>query len=326
MTIRLGYHQPYFSHAASSAALFPAVVAQAKEAEAAGFDLITVMDHFYQLPNFGKPDEPMLEAYTTLSALAMATERIALSAMVTGNTYRNPTLLAKSVTTLDMISGGRAVLGLGAGWYELEHRELGFEFGTFTERFERLDEALQIVEPMLRGLRPTVKGRWYQCENAMNEPRFRDDLPILLGGGGERKTFALAARHASHLNIICSPSELPRKLAAVRARCAEAGRDPDTLDTTYMCSVILDEDGDRARELQRAWLARRGIDLETLPDQQRAAVMDRQFVGAPDEVAAQLRARVLDHGVGGLTVNMVVNGHEPGAIALAGRALGPLVR
>lgn len=321
MSIRLGYHKPYFSHAESPAALFPAVVAQAKEAEAAGFDLVTVMDHFYQLPNFGRPDEPMLEAYSTLAALAMATERIQLSAMVTGNTYRNPTLLAKAVTTLDMISGGRAVLGIGAGWYELEHRELGFEFGSFAERFERLGEALEIIEPMLRGKRPTVKGRWYQCENAANEPRFRDDLPILLGGGGERKTFGFAARYAAHLNIICTPEELPRKLAAVRARCDEAGRDPDTLDVTYMCSVVIDEDGDRAREVQRAFVER----LVHLPEQGRAAVLERQFAGSPAEVAAQLEARVLVHGIRGLTISMPANGHQPGIIALAGRTLLPLL-
>jgi F420-dependent oxidoreductase-like protein len=325
MSIRLGYHQPYFSHARTPAELFPAVIAQARAAEAAGFDLITVMDHFYQLPHFGAPDEPMLEAYTALGALALATERIQLSAMVTGNTYRNPTLLAKAVSTLDVISGGRAVLGIGAGWYELEHQQLGFEFGTFTERFERLAEALQIIEPMLRGQRPTVAGKWYRCENAANEPRLRDDLPILLGGGGERKTFALAARHAAHLNIICAPAELPRKMDAVRQRCAEVGRDPDTLDTTYMCSVILDRDGDRARALQHADFARRGIDLAALSEAERAMVVARQFVGDPDEVAAQLRERVLAHGVGGVTLSMVVNGHEPGVLELAGRALRPLV-
>ena len=147
------------------------MIAQAREAEAAGFDAVFVMDHFYQLPGIGRPDQPMLESYTALGALATATERVQLSTLVTGNTYRNPTLLAKAVTTLDVVSGGRAVLGIGAGWFELEHRQLGFEFGTFTERFARLDEALQIIEPMLRGERPDVDGAWYHAENAINEPR-----------------------------------------------------------------------------------------------------------------------------------------------------------
>ncbi|MBF6464297.1 LLM class F420-dependent oxidoreductase [Nocardia beijingensis] len=327
MTIRLGYQMPNFSYGKSVRELFPTVVAQAREAEAAGFDTAFVMDHFYQLPGIGTPDEPMLEAYTALGGLATATERIQLSALVTGNTYRNPAMLAKTVTTLDVVSGGRAVLGIGAGWFELEHRSLGYEFGTFTDRFERLDEALHIIQPMLRGERPTFEGKWYRVENAMNEPRVRDDLPILLGGSGERKTFGLAARFADHLNIICNASELPRKIEALRARCAEVGRDPQTLETSYLCFVMMDEDGDLVRKQQRDYLSRMGIDLSVLSDAERAqSPADRQFVGTPDDVAEQLRTRVLDHGVDGLIINMVFNGHEPGAVELAGRTLAPLVR
>ncbi|BDT98471.1 MULTISPECIES: LLM class F420-dependent oxidoreductase [Nocardia] len=327
MTIRLGYQMPNFSYGKSVRELFPTVVAQAREAEAAGFDTAFVMDHFYQLPGIGTPDEPMLEAYTTLGGLATATERIQLSALVTGNTYRNPAMLAKTVTTLDVASGGRAVLGIGAGWFELEHRSLGYEFGTFTDRFERLDEALHIIQPMLRGERPTFEGKWYRVENAMNEPRVRDDLPILLGGSGEKKTFGLAARFADHLNIICNASELPRKIEALRARCAEVGRDPQTLETSYLCFVMMDEDGDLVRKQQRDYLSRMGIDLSSLSDAERAqSPADRQFVGTPDEVAEQLRTRVLDHGVDGLIINMVFNGHERGAVELAGRTFAPLVR
>lgn len=318
---------PNFSYGKSVRELFPTVIAQAREAEAAGFDTAFVMDHFYQLPGIGTPDEPMLEAYTALGGLATATQRIQLSALVTGNTYRNPAMLAKTVTTLDVVSGGRAVLGIGAGWFELEHRSLGFEFGTFTDRFERLDEALHIIQPMLRGERPTFEGKWYRVENAMNEPRVRDDLPILLGGSGEKKTFGLAARFADHLNIICNASELPRKLEALRARCAEVGRDPQTLETSYLCFVMMDEDGDLVRKQQRDYLSRMGIDLSELSDAERAqSPADRQFVGTPDEVAEQLRTRVLDHGVDGLIINMVFNGHEPGAVELAGRTFAPLVR
>lgn len=318
---------PNFSYGKSVRELFPTVIAQAREAEAAGFDTAFVMDHFYQLPGIGTPDEPMLEAYTALGGLATATERIQLSALVTGNTYRNPAMLAKTVTTLDVVSGGRAVLGIGAGWFELEHRSLGYEFGTFTDRFERLDEALHIIQPMLRGERPTFQGKWYRVEDAMNEPRVRDDLPILLGGSGEKKTFGLAARFADHLNIICNASELPRKIEALRARCAEVGRDPRTLETSYLCFVMMDEDGDLVRKQQRDYLSRMGIDLSALSDAELAqSPADRQFVGTPDEVAEQLRTRVLDHGVDGLIINMVFNGHEPGAVELAGRTFAPLVR
>ena len=325
MSIRLGYQIPNFTYGTPVRELFPTVVAQVREAEAAGFDTAFVMDHFYQLPGIGEPDEPMLEAYTTLSALAMATTDIALSALVTGNTYRNPAMLAKTVTTLDVVSGGRAVLGIGAGWFELEHRQLGFEFGTFTDRFDRLGEALEIIVPMLRGQRPTVDGRWYRTEGAINEPRIRDTLPVLLGGGGERKTFGYAARYADHLNIICNASELPRKLDALAQRCEEAGRDRATLDTSFLAFVMLDEDGDRARQSQREFLLSRGIDLDVLSDDARAATTDRQFVGTPDDVAEQIQRRVLDQGVDGVVINLVTNGHQPGMVELAGRTLGPLV-
>ncbi|MFY2790096.1 LLM class F420-dependent oxidoreductase [Rhodococcus sp. MALMAid1271] len=325
MTIRLGYQMPNFSYDGSVAELFPQVIAQAREAEAAGFDTAFVMDHFYQLPGIGKPDEPMLEAYSALSALATATDTIQLSALVTGNTYRNPAILAKTVTTLDVVSGGRAILGIGAGWFELEHQSFGLEFGTFTDRFERLDEALQIIEPMLRGQRPTFDGLWYQVENAMNEPRVRDDLPIMLGGGGEKKTFGLAAQFADHLNIICDATELPRKIAAVQARCEEVDRDPKDLETSFLAFVIIDEDGDKAKELQREFVLKQGLDLTNLSDEDAAKATDRHFCGTPDDVAEQVQRRVLDRGVDGIIINLVANGHQPGVVELAGKALKPLV-
>ncbi len=325
VSIRLGYQIPNFSYGTSAAQLFPTVLAQAREAEDAGFDAVFVMDHFYQLPGIGTPDQPMLEAYSTLSALAATTSRIQLSALVTGNTYRNPALLAKTVTTLDVISGGRAVLGIGAGWYELEHQQLGFEFGTFTDRFSRLEESLSIIVPMLRGERPSVDGRWYHTESAMNEPRLRDDLPVMLGGSGEKKTFAIAARYAQHLNIICDPAELPRKLEALDQRCAEVGRDRSEIETSFLASTAIAADGDAARDLLREHFRRTGVDIDSLDVDRRKAMESRMFVGEPDDVAADLQKRVLDAGVNGLIVNMVANGHEPGAVALAGETLRTLV-
>ena len=146
MTISLGYQIPNFTYPGGAETLFDTVLAQAREAEANGFDTVLVMDHFYQLPGIGTPDQPMMEAYSTLAALAASTDSIQLSALVTGNTYRNPTLLAKTVTTLDVISHGRAILGIGAGWFELEHQQLGFDFDTFTERFEKLDAECRAQE------------------------------------------------------------------------------------------------------------------------------------------------------------------------------------
>ncbi len=326
MSIRLGYQIPNFSYPGGDPArIVPTVVQQATEADAAGIDAVFVMDHFYQLPGIGDPDQPMMEAYTLLGALATATQRVQLSTLVTGNTYRKPTLLAKAVTTLDMVSGGRAVLGIGAGWYELEHTQLGFEFGTFTDRFNRLDEALQIIVPMLRGERPTFSGDWYRADGAMNEPRLRDDLPVLIGGGGERKTFKYAARYAAHLNLICNARDIPQKLDALAQRCAEEGRDRSSLDTSYLAFVMMDEDGDRARALQKDHLRSRGVDLDAMDDAARALATDRQFAGTPDEVAEQLQERVLDAGVDGIIFNMVGNGHVPGVVEMAARAIGPLV-
>ena len=327
MTIRLGYQIPNFTYPGRvPAEIVPTVIRQAREAEAAGADAVFVMDHFYQLPGIGDPDDPMLEAYTLLGALATATERVQLSTLVTGNTYRNPTLLAKAVTTLDLVSAGRAVLGLGAGWFELEHQQLGFEFGTFTDRFHRLEEALAIILPMLRGERPTVSGEWYRTEQAINEPRLRDDLPLLIGGGGEKKTFRYAARHANHLNLICNASDVPRKLDALAARCDEEGRDRSTLETSFLGFVIVDEDGDAARRMHTEMLASRGIELDTLDDATRRLATDRHFVGSPEDVAEQVKTRVLDAGVDGFVFNLVANGHVPGVVAMACEALGPLVR
>ena len=311
MTIRLGYQIPNFSYPDTPVEqLFPVVVAQAREAEASGFDTVLVMDHFYQLPGIGTPDAAMLECYTTLGALASATSTVQLSALVTGNTYRNPAVLAKTVTTLDVVSGGRAVLGIGAGWYEREHQDFGLEFGTFTQRFERLEEALQIIGPMLRGEEPTFSGSWYQVEHALNNPRLRPTIPIMLGGSGEQKTFRLAARFADHMNIICDRADIPRKVAALRQRCEEAHRDPASLPTSFLAMVAMME----TQAEVDAVLAR-------IPPDRR----DRAFVGTPAQVAELLEKDVLGAGIDGLTINMIINGHRPGVVAMAGEALRPLL-
>ena len=310
MSIRLGYQIPNFTYPGVPAEnLFDTIAAQAREAEAAGFDTVLVMDHFYQLPGIGAPTEPMLEAYTALGALATATERVQLSTLVTGNTYRQPTLLAKAVTTLDVVSGGRAVLGIGAGWFELEHHQLGFEFGTFTDRFNRLDEALQIIAPMLRGERPSFEGSWYRAVNAINEPRLRHDLPIMLGGGGEKKTFRLAAKFADHMNIICDVDDIPQKVAALRQRCEEAGRDPATLPTSFLTMGLVGEDEQEVKQMGAM-----------IPEDRRARV----FLGTADQVAEMLAEKVIGAGIGGITINLPGNGHRPGVVSRVGAALKPL--
>src|SRR5690606_38824414 len=159
---RLGYQIPNFNYPDTGPdALFDVIARQAREAERGGFDTVLVMDHFYQLPMLGPPENYMLECYALLAGLAGVTERVRLGALVTGNTYRNPAVLAKTVTTLDIVSKGRAQLGIGAGWFQLEHDAFGIEFGTFSDRFRKLEEALQIILPMLRGERATLDGEHY---------------------------------------------------------------------------------------------------------------------------------------------------------------------
>ncbi|MHC9295925.1 LLM class F420-dependent oxidoreductase [Mycobacterium sp. LTG2003] len=306
MTIRLGLQIPNFSYGTGVEELFPTVIAQAQEAENAGFDSVFVMDHFYQLPGLGTPDQPMLEAYTALGGLATATEKVQLGTLVTGNTYRNPTLLAKAITTLDVMSQGRAILGIGTGWFELEHDSLGFEFNTFTERFKKLDEALQIIVPMLKGERVTVDGAYYRTQEAFAEPRFREHIPLMIGGSGEKKTIPLAARHFDHLNIIAEFDELPRKLEVIRQRCEEIDRDPATLETSMLVIALIGEN----------------ISADAIPDEFK----QRAVFGNPEQIAEQLKTKLFDVGVDGVILSPVtIGGYVPGGVTAVGEALKPLI-
>lgn len=309
---RLGYQIPNFTYPATAPAdLFPAVVRQAQEAEASGFDTVLVMDHFYQLPMLGPPENAMLECYTLLSALAQHTHEVRLSALVTGNTYRNPALLAKEITTLDHVSGGRAQLGIGAGWFELEHDSLGFEFGTFTERFERLEEALQIVKGMLAGERPTVQGRWYTVKGAVNSPAPLSRIPVMIGGGGEKKTLRLVAQYADESNIICAPNELPRKLDALGGHCEALGRDRAEIVVTVQANACVAPTHDEAVAEADAFLASRGIDMTSMNDDDAARIRSMITLGDPDEVGEIFTSRLID-GVDGFTVNAPANCHIEG--------------
>jgi F420-dependent oxidoreductase-like protein len=303
VTIKLGLQIPNFSYGTGVAELFPTVIAQAQEAEAAGFDSVFVMDHFYQLPALGSPDEPMLEAYTALGGLATATEKVQLGTLVTGNTYRNPTLLAKAITTLDVMSRGRAILGIGTGWFELEHDQLGYDFGTFTDRFNKLYEALEIIVPMIKGERPTFSGNYYRTTEAMANPRFRDHIPLMIGGSGEKKTIPLAARQFDHLNVIAGFDQLADKLAAKNRVCEEIGRDPATLETSMLVTAMVDDNATP----------------DLIPD----AMKQRMVAGSAESVAEQIKTNVFDAGIDGVIVNMPtsVQGYQPGAITALGKAL-----
>ncbi|MBN9618445.1 MAG: LLM class F420-dependent oxidoreductase, partial [Actinobacteria bacterium] len=254
---RLGYQIPNFTYpGVAPARLFDTIRQQAVEAEESGFDTVLVMDHFYQLAGLGRPDQEMIECYTLLSALAQHTSRVRLSSLVTGNTYRHPSLLTKTVTALDIVSGGRAQLGIGAGWFELEHDSLGFEFGTFTDRFERLEESLRIVLPMLRGERPTLDGKWYQVHDAMNFPAPLSRIPVMIGGGGERKTLRMVAQYADESNLICAVEDIPRKLEALAGHCANLGRDRSEITVSYQTSACIAPTHEQAVAEFEAYLER----------------------------------------------------------------------
>ena len=321
---RLGLQIPNFTYPdVHDEALFERVATVAAEAENAGFDTVLLMDHFYQLPALGAPDLYMLEAYTLLGALAARTRKARLSALVTGNTYRNPALLAKIATTLDVISRGRAMLGIGAGWFEPEHDGYGFEFPPLGERISRLEEALEIIRPMLRDARPTLDGRFYRVREAINSPHpiQENGVPILIGGNGEKRTLRLVARYADESNLTCAPAEIPRKLEALERHCAELGRDRSEICVTWLGSVVLARKREEAERVRTEFFARRGINVDKLPENMRRAIESALVVGEPDEVGEFVQRELMSRGLDGLIVNLPLNGHQPEIVQLAGETL-----
>ena len=311
---RLGYQIPNFTlPGIASADVFGNVIEQAKAAEAAGFDRVFVMDHFYQLPGLGAPEEPMYECYTLLSAIAQHTETVRLSSLVTGNTYRHPTLLAKTITALDHVSNGRATLGIGAGWFELEHDSLGYEFGTFTDRFEKLEEALQIIIPMLRAETVSLDGAHYQVKDAVNSPAPISDIPIMIGGSGEKKTLRMVAQYANESNLGgAAVEEIPRKLDALAAHCERLGRDRSEIAVTSLQMVLVAPTMEEAEADLRAVGGAKGW-----PDEVIEMAKGLLVYGDPDTVGERLQA-AMDTGIDGLTVNLPGNGHNLDRIGLLG--------
>ena len=311
---RLAYQIPNFTYPGGDpTGIMDSVIAQAKAAEDAGFDRVMVMDHFYQLPMIGAPNEPMLECYTLLSAIAQHTSTVRLSSLVTGNTYRHPTLLAKTVTALDHVSGGRATLGIGAGWFELEHTSLGYEFGTFTDRFEKLDEAMQIIVPMLKGETVSLDGKHYQVQDAMNFPAPISDIPIMIGGSGEKKTLRMVAQYANESNLGgATVDEIPRKLDALDAHCQRLGRDRSEIKVTSLQMVHVAPTMEEAEADLRETGAAKGWNDEIIEMAKMLLVY-----GDPDTVGEKLQA-AMDTGIDGLTVNLPGNGHQLDRIGLLG--------
>jgi F420-dependent oxidoreductase-like protein len=236
---RLGLQIPNFTFpGVADADLFETIAGIAITADGNGFDSIWVMDHLYQIEVVGPREDPMLEAYTLLGALAARTRDVSLGTMVTGVTYRNPALLAKIVTTLDIISSGRAILGIGAAWNDDEHAGYGYDFPTAKERLDRLEEALQLIPAMFSEQAPSFEGRHYRIQNVLNNPKpIRGRIPVLIGGGGEKRTLRLVAQYGDACNLFGGPDEVRHKLDVLERHCADVGRDPAEITKTILYTV-----------------------------------------------------------------------------------------
>ena len=308
MAALFGFHMPNFTFpGVPNDRLFDRVVKNAKAAEDAGFDLVTVMDHFYQIRGIGPETEPMMEAYSTLSALATQTSRVKLGTLVTGVTYRNPALLAKQVTTLDVISKGRAILGIGAAWNEDEHKGYGIEFPPIGKRMDRLDEALTIAKLMFTQDRPSFEGTYYKIDRALNVPRpVQPGGPkILIGGTGERRTLRLLAQHGDIGHWFGGPiEELNRKKQIFIEHCEAVKRDPSQVLLTLGVGLVLAENEKDGKAI-----------LESLTPERRAMA---KVATVPE--AAELIGKYLDAGFGGFTFNNNVYQTDE-SIALVGELI-----
>jgi F420-dependent oxidoreductase-like protein len=289
--MRLGLHYWNYSTPSDAARMADTLAETARVAEQAGFSTFTVMDHWFQMEHAGSAAEPMLEAYTTLGYVAGLTERMTLGVLVTGVMYRHPGLLAKIVTTLDVLSGGRARLGIGASWYEREQVGLGVPVVPVAERFERLEETLQICKQMWSDDNGPYDGRHYQLAETLCEPAplSRPHPPILVGGGGERKTLRLVARYADACNVFgTGAQDVGRKLDVLRSHCEAEGRDYDRITKTVLAvtPVLADVDG---------FVAAAG-DYARIGVTEIAVMPDRHPVEFTEQLAERVLPRVAEIG------------------------------
>ncbi|WP_329100468.1 LLM class F420-dependent oxidoreductase [Micromonospora sp. NBC_01699] len=278
--MRLGIQIPTFTWPNGPAALGPDLAAIARTADEAGFEYLALMDHFFQIRTVGPSEAEMLEAYTTLGFLAAHTERVRLLTLITGVHHRPAGLLAKTVTTLDVLSGGRAMLGIGAGWNEEESLGLGFGFPPVAQRFEMLEETLQFVLQMWSDDEGPYTGRHVRATRTLNSPQplSRPHPPIMIGGGGEKKTLRLVAKYAQACNLFNTP-ELPHKLDVLRRHCDNEGRDYDEITKTVYQFMDIGDNGEKTEELidQLGKLDELGFDLAigAVPQLPRLDVLER---------------------------------------------------
>jgi F420-dependent oxidoreductase-like protein len=287
--MKLGLHYWNFSTPADPTQIAPTLARTARIADEAGFSVFTLMDHFFQMEGAGRADEPMLEGYTGLAYVAAVTRRLTLGLLVTGVMYRHPGVLAKTVTTLDVLSEGRARLGLGASWYEREQRGLGVPVVPVAERFERLEETLRICLQMWSDDNGPFDGKHYQLTETLcvPAPLTAPRPPILIGGGGEKKTLRLVARYADAANLFgAGPEVVAGKLDVLRAHCADEGRDYDTIAKTVLMLRPPLADEDAFVEEASAYANLGVTEIEVMPD--------RHPVEFAEQVAERILPRVAD--------------------------------
>jgi F420-dependent oxidoreductase-like protein len=312
--IQLDLHLPNFNYpGVGPDAVFEKLVDIATTAEEAGFSSVTVMDHYHQIPPVGPPENWMFEGNTMLAGLAARTKTIALGLLVGGVTYRNPAQHAKITTTLDIISGGRAFHGIGAGWFEAEHTAYGYPFPPLKERFERLEDHLRIARAMFTEDQATVEGRHHSVHDAYNNPKpLRGDIPILIGGSGERKTLRMVAQYADGCNLFGEGDQVRHLLDVLQGHCETVGRDPADITKTVMRSLVI---------------AEKEADLKGHLDAMRDARVPEERIAAttavtPEQLLEQAHA-LREIGIEGMTFSMP-QAHDPEAVALAGRTLAPI--
>jgi len=312
--ITLDLHLPSFNYpGVGPDELFEKLVQIAATAESSGFSSISVMDHLHQIPGVGPQENWMLEGNTILAGLAARTANVTLGLLVGGVTYRNPALLAKITTTLDVISRGRVWLGIGAAWFEDEHRAYGFEFPPLARRFELLEEALQVCRAMLTSERASFEGEHFRVRGAYNRPRpLRGDIPILIGGSGERKTLRLVARYGDGCNLFGDPERIRHLLGVLERHCEEAGRDPAEITKTGMGVVCAGPTMEAARakidSFRRAGLSEQRIEM--------------MLIGDPDTLGERVAA-YREAGLDGFTLS-IPDVHDLETVELVGRALAPV--
>jgi F420-dependent oxidoreductase-like protein len=267
--MRVGIHFVNFTLPGAPRSLGPALAETARIADQGGIGGFTLMDHWFQMEQFQTAHDPMLEGYTSLGFLAGQTKTMKLGLLVTGVTYRHPGLLAKIVTTLDVLSGGRAELGIGAAWYEREHAGLGVPYPPVAERFERLEETLQICLQMWSDADGPFEGHHYTLAETICSPAplQRPHPPIRIGGGGENKTLRLVARYADACNLFAtSPDEVAHKVDVLERHCANEDRDPATIDKTVLAMGSPLSDVDRFVEQMAAYADLGVSDVDLMPE------------------------------------------------------------